>query len=147
MYRRIWASAVHTVEFQTLAVDAGPAREGERVRATFRFRNDGRRTAQILDVVPTCGLEADLIRGSMLAPGQDGEIEVRINTVGNQGSVSGEVMVTLKDPVERTVVLSLKANVEREFVRESSLIDLGDIAPGMAARRNLAIRLNTPSTP
>jgi hypothetical protein len=134
---------LHTVKFETLAVDAGPVREGQPVRARFVFRNDGRRKVEIIDVVPACGgAEAHLVRGRTLARGQDGEVEVVINTAGHQGPVAHEVAVTLKDPLERTVILTIKTFVDREFVPKKPLIEFGKIVPGVPAQGELAIQLN-----
>jgi hypothetical protein len=136
------AGAFDSVMFDTLVADVGSVSEGEPVQASFRFHNRGRPTATILDVTPSCGVVASLVRGRKLAHGEGGEVEVRIDTAGYQGLTTGVVAVRLKDPLERTVLLTVKATVAREFVVENPIVDFGSMPRDVRAQRQLRIRLN-----
>lgn len=137
------ATALHAVRFDTLVRDAGSYKEGQIARATFHFRNDGHSAAAIISVVPACGVMASLVTGGTVAPGDDGEVEVRMDTSGQQGPIAGTVAVTLRDPFKRTILLTLQATVAREFVVASPMVDFGTITGAGPSRRELRIRLNS----
>lgn len=136
------AGELRVVEFNADIVDVGSVKEGEQVRFAFQFRNHGRFAATILNVTPACGVIASIAPGTTLAQGEGRELHGRIDTSGRQGMLTGSVTVTLKDPFERTVLLTVKARVDREFVVESPMVDFGSIARQAPAQRELRIRLN-----
>lgn len=134
--------ASQIVKFETLVIDAGSVREGQDVRATFRFRNHGASTATIVNIAPACGGAASVVSERIVRPGQDGKIDVLIHTLRHQGPLTARLTVTLADPLERAVLLTVNALVEREFIVESPMVDFGKTARETAAQRELTIRLN-----
>jgi hypothetical protein len=138
------AESVHGLAFDTITTDVGSVPEGREIHATFTFRNQGILSAAILDVGGSCNnVFVSLLNGPTIASGEIGAVEARVGTAGAQGRVMNTLIVRVKDPLERTVVLTVKALIEREFAPESSIVDFGQVPLETTAQRRLTIRLNS----
>lgn len=157
------AGAFESIAFDSQSANVGAVREGQDVRLRFSFRNSGRSSATIVSVDPACGIETSIMRGRatapdedgdteatirpglIISPGETGEIEARIRTAGHQGPLDRSILVTVKDPLERTIFLEINGNVEREFVADSTIVDFGAVAHDASLRREVRVRLDNTS--
>jgi hypothetical protein len=121
------AGALQGIEFEKVTSNVGRLKEGEKAAVLFHFRNRGLTAATIVSLQPNCGLHASIVRGRVLAPGQDGEIEARVQSTGRPTIFQGTIVVTVRDPIERTISLSVNGTIEREFTVEQKVIDFGTI--------------------
>jgi len=70
------------IEFETLTKLAGKVTDGEIINLVFKFTNKGDAQLEILAVEPSCGCTSALPVPNKVAPGQTGQIEIKITTVG-----------------------------------------------------------------
>jgi len=78
-----------------------------------------------------------------LAYREGGVVEARIPTRGHEGRITGTVALTTKDSLERTVVLTVEALVQREFVVDSPVVDFGRVPRGAQLQREVTVRVRS----
>lgn len=78
-----------TVKYVNEVHDFGEVMEGEIVTHTFKFKNTGDEPLILKDVKASCGCTAPSWSRTPIAPGKNGEIEVRFDTKG-RGQVGGK---------------------------------------------------------
>ncbi len=93
--------------------DFGRVAEGTQVRHVFKVRNVGNAELIIKNVSPACGCTASDFT-KQLAPGQEGEITLSVNTAGMAGKTERYADVISNDPKEPFQKLWLHLTVEKE---------------------------------
>jgi hypothetical protein len=137
------AGAVRGVKFDSVVDDVGSVPEGREITSRFKFRNRGLE-ASILDVSGSCNnVSASLVNRSVVARGESGAVETRVATAGTEGLQTSTIAVRVRDPFERTIVLTVRAHVEREFVPDVGIVDFGKVPRATSAQRLLGIRVNS----
>jgi hypothetical protein len=81
------------------------------VKAGFAFKNTGKKTVTITEVRTSCGCTTAELAKKVYAPGEEGIISatMKINTRG--GRQSKTVTVLTDDPAQRSISLSVTANI------------------------------------
>jgi hypothetical protein len=104
-------------------VQVGEVKAGQRLAQRFVFRNRGPQDVEITDVHPSCGcLKPKLNRGTY-APGDEGAIEVEVNTLGQgAGPQSWGVRLTYK---------SAGQTGELALLLQARLVVEVDVQPGV----------------
>lgn len=93
--------------------DFGRVAEGSQVKHVFKVRNEGKAELIIKNVSPACGCTAsDFTR--QLAPGQEGQITLSVNTAGMAGKTERYADVISNDPKEPFQKLWLYLTVEKD---------------------------------
>lgn len=87
--------------------DLGTVIEGDIVRHTFKFRNDGAGAVRIVKTETSCGCTTATGALKAYAPGESGEMEVVVDTKGKKGIVVKTVTVTLENDEVPGVELAL----------------------------------------
>jgi cytochrome c5 len=92
--------------------DFGSVVEGDIVRHTFRFKNEGAAKVKILKTETSCGCTTASGALKEYAPGESGEMEVVIDTKGKKGIVVKTVTVTLEhnEVASAELALTMKLN-------------------------------------
>ena len=92
----------------------GKVKEGEIVKHTFKFINKGNTALKIRDIKTSCGCTAALVSSEMLEPGEEGTLNVELDTKNRSGKMSRTITITSNDPKDPVKVLTVYANVIRE---------------------------------
>lgn len=135
------AQRLHGVRVDATVADIGVVKQGQLVRHSFRLRNHGWANATIVRVEPECGVFASVPRDRTLRSGGAAEFEVRVDTSLIEDAMRRLVRVTLADPFERTLTLSVTGKIEPEFLLETPVVDFGVVSGREAAVREVKIKL------
>jgi hypothetical protein len=92
--------------------DFGTVTEGDIVKHTFKFKNDGAEKVKIVKTDSSCGCTTASGELKEYAPGESGEMEVEVDTKGKKGIVVKTVTVTLENNAVATAELSLAMKLE-----------------------------------
>lgn len=85
--------------------------EGKKVNHSFVFRNEGDKELRILKVATSCGCTAASFTERLL-PGEEGTIDVELDTLGYAGGdVIQAITLTTNDPENKNPVLQLRGPV------------------------------------
>ena len=87
--------------------DFGEVTEGDVVRHTFGFKNEGPGAVKITKTETACGCTTASAALKAYAPGESGELEVTIDTRGKKGIVVKVVTVFMENALNETADLSL----------------------------------------
>jgi hypothetical protein len=82
-----------------------------------------------------------LLSAKQIAPGQNGEIEVRVATQGLNGNLVKAILVTSNDPRAPEITLSVTAEVEPEFILSQPAVFFGGTPRGKEAVRDLTLTI------
>jgi cytochrome c553 len=93
--------------FEESFFDFGAVVEGDIVKHTFKFKNDGAGAAKIVKTETSCGCTTASGALKKYAPGEHGEMEVVVDTKGKKGIIVKTVTVTLENNEVATAELSL----------------------------------------
>ena len=97
--------------FEESFYDFGNVTEGDIVKHTFRFHNDGAETVRIAKTETSCGCTTAKGALKEYAPGLPGEMEVVVDTVGKKGVIVKTVTLTMTGNKSATAELSLTMNL------------------------------------
>lgn len=95
------------IAFEQSFYDFGTVVEGDIVKHTFKFRNDGAGAAKIVKTETSCGCTTASDALKTYAPGEHGEMEVVVDTKGKKGIIVKTVTVTMENNEVATSELSL----------------------------------------
>lgn len=95
--------------FDQYLVDLGPTQPAVELQGKFRFRNRGSQSVKLETVQPSCGCLQPLVSGKEFAPGEDGQIILRMRPA-NESPGKKEYYADVKytDPEPREVRLTFK---------------------------------------
>ena len=101
-----------TAQFDKKVHDYGVIKEQDGpAKCIFTVTNIGDDTLRITGVRPSCGCTASNYTKEGIAPGASGTIEATYNPANRPGNFNKAITVTLNDPDNATVVLSIKGQV------------------------------------
>lgn len=100
------------IVFEETFFDFGTVVEGDIIKHTFKFRNDGAGKVKIVKTETSCGCTTASGALKEYAPGEVGEMEVVVDTKGKKGIVVKTVTVTLENNEAATAELSLSMKLE-----------------------------------
>ncbi|MFK7969947.1 MAG: DUF1573 domain-containing protein [Bacteroidia bacterium] len=86
--------AASTASWNTEEYNWGKVTDGEIVRHTFTFTNNGSEPLQIQNARASCGCTTPAYSKEPIAPGESGEIQVEFNSKGRVGLQNKTVTVT-----------------------------------------------------
>ena len=97
----------------------GSLKAGEVVSFTFTFRNEGTKTLTITEIDSGCGCTEVKMENKIIAPGQDGRIEVIYNSAGEVGrQLKTITLFSNAEPAQKQIFI--KANVTNEIIEINS---------------------------
>jgi cytochrome c553 len=100
------------VVFEHSFFDFGTVTEGDIVKHTFKFKNDGLGKVKIGDTESSCGCTTASAALKEYAAGEAGEMEVVVDTKGKKGIIVKTVTLTLENNTVEKVELSLAMKLE-----------------------------------
>lgn len=95
--------------FEQYLVDLGPTQPAVELQGKFRFRNRGSQPVLLKEVRPSCGCLQPLVSGKEFAPGEDGQIILRMRPANESpGKKEYYADVVYADPEPREVRITFK---------------------------------------
>ncbi|HXG95331.1 MAG TPA: DUF1573 domain-containing protein [Blastocatellia bacterium] len=88
----------------------GDINRGEIISQIFTIKNTGDAELKIKEIVAGCGCET-VGSDKTIAPGQEGNVRIEINTMNQMGGIVRPVTVRTNDPNQPDIVFTLTANV------------------------------------
>jgi hypothetical protein len=108
-------SQLPEIKFDETVHDFGKITQGERVKWSFRFVNNGKSNLVISNVSTTCGCTVADYPKDPIPPGKDGRIEVEFNSEGKSGLVDRKVTVVSNcEPNSATLTIKSEVIVPQE---------------------------------
>lgn len=98
----------------TFQHDFGIVEEGKKVQYTFNFKNDGDEELKILDIKTSCGCTAAVTESKSYKPGENGTLNVELDTSNRIGRMSLNVSITTNDKEAPLKVLTIYAEVTKK---------------------------------
>lgn len=99
------------MNFSETEFNFGTVTEGEKVKHTYKFKNEGSEPLVLSNAVGSCGCTVPQWPREPIAPGATGEIVVEFNSQGKQGERDQKVTITANTNPAQTF-LSLQGTVE-----------------------------------
>jgi len=123
--------------------DAGVVTEGTELAVKFRMRNDSPRTVTITRVSPSCTCSSAAVDRASLAPGEEAQLEVVVDTTGRPGRLGANVAV-VSDAAE-PLAFRIEGLVGRPRALEISptRVDFGELSHGARATREVRIAVKS----
>lgn len=105
---------VTTAELFEYSHDFGEVKEGDKVNCVVKIKNTGVNPLIIQNVRPSKGyITPDWAKEEIL-PGQEGFIQVEVDTKGKSGNIKGSVTI-ISNNQSGNITFSFTANVESDF--------------------------------
>ena len=105
--------------------------EGEELHHVFKFVNKGDEALEIFRVEASCGCTSALLSSGKIAPGQSGEIEVKVETKDlSSPELNKTIAVMSNDPKQPNLTLTITGTVEQEFILSELSIFFGNVPVG-----------------
>ncbi len=139
-----------SVEFTDPTRSLNQVFEGEVIRQSFTFINNGDAQLEILGVEPSCGCTSAMPVPSKVAPGRTGQINVEIKTenfaalsrtLAETVTMTKTVTVRTNDPRQPQVVLSVNFMVAPEIVASEPSVFFGSNPRGQEVTRELTVSI------
>lgn len=123
-----WAAPNLVVEQPTF--DFGEVSQGQTVRHSFSFNNDGDEPLLIEKVRSSCGCTAALISAKTLAPGESGEVQATFDSTRFRGAVTKTISLYSNDPEQPVIKLYVKGRVQEMLSVVPAQVNLGQVLAG-----------------
>jgi|GEM_PF-643523 len=136
-----WASpsgGVHLVALRD-DHDFGTVESGPLVSHTFRLKNLGPGAVDITSVKPACGCTAVLASTPTLLPGEEGGVEVALDTYKLSGPQAKSVTVHSTDPVRPELVLTVHGTVATDLAATPARVYLGRLPAGAVVSQHVDV--------
>ena len=139
-----------SIEFDSVNKVVSKVTDGEIITQVFKFTNKGDAQLEILAVEPTCGCTTALPVPNKLAPGQTGQIEVKITTTGLAAQLttvtesvpmSKTIIVKTNDAKQPQVVLTVNSNISQEIAISEPSVYFGSNPRGQAVTKELFVEI------
>jgi len=106
-----FSEGVPVLVFDKKTFNFGKIEQNTTVRHTFIFRNKGKSTLLIDRVMRGCGCTKINLSSKEIPAGEEGKLEVELNTEHCEGKISKQIFVYSNDPVRPMTELTVKADV------------------------------------
>jgi cytochrome c5 len=100
------------ITFEHSFFDFGTVVEGDIVKHTFKFKNDGAGSVKVLNTETSCGCTTANGALKEYAPGESGEMEVVVDTKGKKGIIVKTVTLMLEHNEAATIDIALTMKLE-----------------------------------
>lgn len=121
----------------------GVIHNDQEVSHIFKFKNIGNSKLVIENVKTGCGCTSTVLGEKEIAPGGDGQIEVKFNSRGKNGHQRQTVQVKTNDPVSPNTPLTIQMEIKRDFTLKPQSIYMGNLSAGETKEMSLTITAAT----
>jgi hypothetical protein len=119
---------VGVISFEKPLVDFGVVKRGQKLTATFQFRNVGQGPLTIQGVQAACDcLASEAIKGRIYAPGERGTLDVNFDTKDYAGKITKAITVITNERSMPDRTLTITATINSEVNASPPLADFGDV--------------------
>lgn len=127
------------VELPDPIYNFGTVLNGKPVKHVFTIKNGGKGPLIIGDVMTSCGCTAAKPTKTRLAPGEETQIAVTLDTRAERGKVTRTITAFTNDPKHLKAVMTLKGNVKILVDATPEEVAFGNVQHGTAANRRILI--------
>jgi hypothetical protein len=107
------AAKAPKIVFSETKHDFGKVPQGPQLTYSFKFKNKGKETLQIKDVITSCGCTGATVGNKTeYEKNEKGEISVTFNTQGREGHQEKNIIVKSNDPFSPEVVLTINCEID-----------------------------------
>jgi len=99
------------IVFTSDTCDFGTAKEGDIVKFSFEFKNNGKDKLIIRKTKASCGCTVSTPEKTILKKGESSKINVEFNTDGKKGTQRKTITVITNDPAKPIIVLNITGKV------------------------------------
>jgi len=101
------------IVFSETKHDFGKVPSGPQLTYSFKFKNKGKETLLIKDIITSCGCTGATV-GNKTEYGKNekGEVSVTFNTQGREGHQEKNIIIKSNDPFSPEVVLTVSCNID-----------------------------------
>jgi hypothetical protein len=124
--------------------DFGTVESGPIVQHRFRLKNVGTETVYVGSVSAPCGCTAVLASSQYLAPGEEGGVEVALDTYRLSGEQSKTVVVRSNDAIRPDLTLTLHGSVATDVSAAPRRLYLGRLPAGAVVSRHVDVLVKRP---
>jgi hypothetical protein len=121
--------------------DFGTVQNGPVVSHTFKLKNYGPDTISIKEVRSACGCTAVLASTRELAAGEEGGVEVALDTYKLSGEQSKRILVESSDPIRPELPLLLHGVVATDVHAAPARLYLGHLSAGAVVSEHVDVTL------
>ncbi len=119
---------VGVISFEKPLVDFGVVKRGQKLTATFQFKNIGQGPLTIQGVQAACDCVAsESIKGKVYPPGESGTLDVNFDTKDYAGKITKAITVITNERSMPDRTLTITATVNSEVNASPPLADFGDV--------------------
>lgn len=129
------------LEFARDTYDFGSVPQGDTIQAEFPFANRGVVPLTVSPPIAACECTAELAGAGDLAPGDEGVVRVTCDTSRMAGSVRRTVTVHSSEVSRRSILLTIRGEVEVDVISDPAEVYLGPVVRGQRVDNAFAIRL------
>ncbi len=102
------------IKLEKNIIDFGELEEGSVKETTIKIKNIGKSKLEIRDIKSSCGCTAVLISNSVIEPGKEIGMEVKLDTKGREGALVRTVLLFTNDPDNPKQVITVSAKIIRK---------------------------------
>lgn len=113
------------IAFSEPVYDFGTVEQGAQITHLFRFTNQGEQDLRVEDVKTSCGCTAAVTSVNVIAPGQEGMINVTFDTTHFVGEKVKSISVYSNDPRQPMTTLTLQGDITVEVAAEPAQLYIG----------------------
>ncbi len=106
--------------FESKSINLGKIAEGDFIEHEFHFKNEGRSTLIIEEVISDCGCTAAAFMSKEIAAGQSSFIKMTFDSRGRPGIQEKKITVRTNDVHDPEILLEFKAEVEGDPFHEKA---------------------------
>ncbi len=119
--------------------DFGVVEQGTTVEREFTFRNEGTADLRIEHVKGSCGCTVAVASATVIGPGGQGRIAVRLDTSGLAGRTTKVITVYTNDASVPVAGLTLTGEILADLLVSPSPLYLGKVRAGEQVRREIRV--------
>ncbi len=128
------------LSFERLVHEFGSVAQGERVSARFPFVNRSGVDLTISDPIVACDCTAEIEGEREVIAGAAGAVRFSCDTSAMDGAQRRTATVHVSDVERRSIMLTLRGEVELEVRAQPDRLHLGKVVPGSLRRSAIGIR-------
>lgn len=122
--------------------DFGSMPKGAIVSHSYKIKNIGQDTLNIVKVKPTCGCTTAPLSSNAIAPGSEADLTANFNSEKFNGKVSKQINIDTSDPIKpylKVIFSAIINNPLQTIVPDPAVIDFGNIKPGERGHLKVSI--------
>lgn len=127
------------IVLEKLVKDFGQVNAGVVLEEDFIVANEGGEDLIIRSLNPACGCTSAVLNNPVIKPKQKSAIRISFNTTGFSGEKEKTIRVYSNDPLNSSLVISVKADILEELSVTPRVLDLGEILQSEGFREELRI--------